>query len=271
MVAVLLVVYDRVRALTHVHRQAAVAHGDAILGLERALRLQIEPTLNRWLSGQSVLGRLSVDYYQYLHVISAIGLLVACYVLRPHLYRSARNALLLVNAVGFVVYALYPVAPPRLLPAESFVDMVARAGFGTSHGGPIPIDQYGAMPSLHLAWAAWVALVGFAVTELLWLRAAFVAHVGITAFVVVGTGNHYLLDVVMGVALAGAAVLAAQVPAVQRAVRELGHNRRPTPRPSRVGVRGIVASRRLGERPCHSKISCPSASEASGPAPLPPS
>ena len=203
---VLLVVYDRVRAAADIHRAAAIQHGAAILDFERGLHVQIEPAVNHWLSGHNLLGRLSVDYYQYLHLAAAMGLLIACYVFRPHVYRTARNALLLVNAVGLVVYALYPVAPPRLMPGSAFLDMVARAGFGTSHGGPIPIDQYGAMPSLHLAWAAWVALVGFAVTEVIWLRALFVVHVALTAFVVVGTANHYVLDAVLGVALACIAV-----------------------------------------------------------------
>ena len=211
-VAVLLVVYDHVRALAHVHRAAAVHHGSAILDLEHALHLNLEPAVNHWLSGQGVLGRLSVDYYQYLHVGVAMGLLIACYVLRPHVYRPARNALLFVNAVGLAVYVAYPVAPPRLLPGTTFLDMVARAGFGTAHGGPIPIDQYGAMPSLHLAWAMWAALIGFVLTEVVWIRCLLLLHPVLTTFVVVGTGNHYVLDAVMGVALACAAVACVFVP-----------------------------------------------------------
>ncbi len=202
-VALLLVVYDRVRGVAHVHRAAAVAHGWAIIHLETALHLGVESTVNQWLAGHTLLGRIAVDYYQYLHVTVALCLLVACYVFRPSVYRPARNALLIVNAVGLAIYLLYPVAPPRLLPGTTFLDLVARAGFGPTHGGPIPINEYGAMPSLHLAWAAWAALVGFAITEVLWIRGLVVVHVFLTAFVVVGTANHYLLDVVMGVALAG--------------------------------------------------------------------
>ena len=201
-VALLLVAYDRIRGVAHIHRAAALEHGSAILHLENALHVGVEPAVNQWLAGHNLLGRISVDYYQYLHVAVAMGLLVACYVFRPSVYRPARNALLVVNAVGLSVYLLYPVAPPRLLPGTTFLDLVARAGFGPTHGGPIPIDQYGAMPSLHLAWAAWAALVGFVVTKVPWVRGLVVLHVALTAFVVVGTANHYLLDVVMGIALA---------------------------------------------------------------------
>jgi hypothetical protein len=124
-----------------------------------------------------------------------------------------------VSAVGLAVYAVFPVAPPRLMPGSGYLDLVARAGFGATHGGPINIDQYGAMPSLHLAWATWVALVGFAVTEIVWLRGLFVLHVVCMAFVVVGTANHYVLDVVMGVALGCIAVVVARRHAIRYDIR----------------------------------------------------
>ena len=205
-VVLLLVIYDRIRALAHVHRDAALSHGFAILGLEHHVRLEVEPALNHWLTAHAFMGHVAVDYYQYLHVIIAMTMLIACYVLRPHAYRAARNALLIINAVGLAAYALFPVAPPRLLPGTSFVDTVARAGFGPQHSDVVSVNPYGAMPSLHVAWAVWVLLVGFAITDSVWLRCLFVAHPVITAFVVMSTANHYSLDVVMGLVLAVAAV-----------------------------------------------------------------
>jgi hypothetical protein len=209
-VALLLGVYDRIRAVAHVQRAAALTHGSAILALEHDLHIEVEPVLNHWLTAHALLGHVAVDYYQYLHVGVAMTLLVACYVCCPRAYRPARNALLVVNAVGLAAYALYPVAPPRLLPGKGFFDSVARAGFGAHHLGPIPVNQYAAMPSLHLAWAVWVVLVGFAVTDVAWLRCLLVAHAVLTAFVVVGTANHYALDVVMGIVLAVASVALAR-------------------------------------------------------------
>ena len=82
-----------------------------------------------------------------------------CYLRRPDAYRGARNALVLTNVIGLAVFYLYPVMPPRLLPGGGYVDAVAAAGFGSSHTGPVPADQYAAMPSLHLAWAVWTASV----------------------------------------------------------------------------------------------------------------
>lgn len=203
-IAVLLVVYDRVRSLAAVRTAAADSHGRAILDLETDLHLGVEHALNSWLTQHGFLRVLAVDFYQYLHVSVALAVLVACYVRRPAAYRPARNALLLTNVVGLAVFAVYPVAPPRLLPGAGFVDSVAAAGFGTSHGVS-HADLYGALPSLHLAWATWVTVTGFALTRRLMPRVLFVMYPVLTAVVVVVTANHYVLDVASGVLLGIAA------------------------------------------------------------------
>ena len=86
------------------------------------------------------------------------------------------------------------VAPPRLLPGAGFVDSVAAAGFGSSHGVS-HADLYGALPSLHLAWATWVAVTGLTLTRRRLPRLLLAAYPILTAIVVIGTANHYVLDV----------------------------------------------------------------------------
>lgn len=199
-IAVLLFVYDRIRSLAEVHTSVAISHGQWVLDVERALHIDVEHAVNIWTDHRNVLERLAVDYYQYMHITVALTILVVCYVRFPQESRPARNALLLTNAIGLAVFATFPTAPPRLLPHAGFVDSVAAAGFGTNHG-PIPADQYGAMPSLHLAWATWGAVTVFAMTRRAVFRVLVVAHVVITGIFVVATGNHYVLDVVTGVTL----------------------------------------------------------------------
>src|SRR4051812_46712147 len=152
-VLVLLVVYDHLRARAAVRTSIALSHGRAVLDAERALHLDIEHAVNGWLSSHDPVRLLAVGYYQYLHIGIALTVLAGCYIWRPAGYRRARNALVLTNVVGLAVFALYPTAPPRLLPGAGFVDSVAQTGFA-SHG-PVAADQYGALPSLHLAWATW--------------------------------------------------------------------------------------------------------------------
>lgn len=203
-IAALLVVYDRVRSLADVRAAVADSHGRAILDLESTLHLRIEDGLNAWLTVHGFFRALAVDYYQYMHIGVALTVLVVCYVSAPAAYRPARNALVLTNLVGLAVFAVYPVAPPRLLPGAGFVDSVSAAGFGSSHGLS-HADLYGAMPSLHLAWATWVAVTGFTLTRRRALRVLFVVYPFLTTVVVIATANHYLLDVAGGAALGIAA------------------------------------------------------------------
>jgi membrane-associated phospholipid phosphatase len=206
----LLRVYDMVRAHAEVRQGPALQHGQAILDLERWLRIDVEHATNLWVTSHHALSLMASYFYQFAHVTVTLTVLGWCWVKRPEIYRAARNALVLTNVAGLTVFLLLPVAPPRLLPGEGFVDSVALAGFGTTHGGPVPADQYGALPSLHLAWAVWAAVVAMRMLGTSPLRRlCWVYPVLVTVGVVV-TGNHYLLDAVAGTSVALLAFAAVQ-------------------------------------------------------------
>jgi PAP2 superfamily len=213
-------VYDLARRLADVRRDRAVDVGEALLRTEQALHLAVERSWNVWVTGHALLSDLASWYYQVAHLTAALGALLWCWWARPGLYRGLRNALVLINVVGLAVFLALPVAPPRLLPSGGFVDAVAQAGFGASHAGPLPADQYGAMPSLHIAWAVWVCVVVHRGRAPQWVRVLALVHPVLTALVVVLTGNHYLLDIVGGALTAGLALaLARGLPAAVAAVR----------------------------------------------------
>ncbi len=203
-VALLLVAYDRVADLARVRPSVAVLHGQAVLGLERALHFAVEGGLDRAVAGHVAVGRLLAAYYDLAHAGAALAVLVGLYLRSPAGYRRARSALVAVNAVGLAVFFAWPVAPPRLLPDAGVVDVVAAAGRWGASAASLHADQFASLPSLHVAWALWVALAVRAATTRRWLRALGGAHVAATVVVVVVTGNHYVLDV-----LAGGAALAA--------------------------------------------------------------
>jgi membrane-associated phospholipid phosphatase len=66
----------------------------------------------------------------------------------------------------------------------------------------VTADQYGAFPSLHLAWAVWTAVVAAWLVRPRWLKWLWLGYPLITASVVVATGNHYVLDVLAGIGIA---------------------------------------------------------------------
>ncbi len=62
------------------------------------------------------------------------------------------------------------------------------------------------MPSLHIAWAAWCTLALWRITKRRWVRCLAVVYPCVTAFAVLATGNHYLLDVIGGLVTLAVAV-----------------------------------------------------------------
>jgi membrane-associated phospholipid phosphatase len=202
-VLILVKVYDYVRSFSAARSGPAEGHGQHILDLERLLHVNFELEVNGWLSGRHGLELAAAYWYQYAHIGVTLTVLTWCYVSGPPvLYRRARNALVVTNLVGLTVFQFLPVMPPRLLPGAGFIDAVADAGFGSDHGGPVPADQYAAMPSLHLAWAFWTALVAIALLRGRAGRLFCYLYPAVTAVVVVATANHYELDVVAGIAVA---------------------------------------------------------------------
>lgn len=201
-VIVLLRVYDWVKSLEHEREPAALHNARDLLDVERWLHIDVESTWNHWLDGHGIITNLLVYWYQYMHITGAMTALVCCYIWRPAIYRNARNALVITNVIGMLTFVVLPVMPPRLLPNAGFIDLVAKEGFGTTHGGPIPAAQFAAMPSLHLAWATWVAILAYRMLAGRRFRDVVFLYPVIMTVAVVSTANHYTLDVVAGVALA---------------------------------------------------------------------
>jgi hypothetical protein len=203
-------VYDAVSNLASLRLHAALAHALGVLRLERTLHLDPELTLNRWLATHHTLGLLISDYYDNAHFVVTLGLLGWLWYKRPDLYPPLRNALVAINVLGLLVFWLYPVAPPRMLLGMGFSDVVASThAFGSWHTGALAsaANQLAAMPSLHMAWAAWCSLALWRISARIWVRALALLYPCLTALAVLSTGNHFLADVLAGVATTALAVL----------------------------------------------------------------
>jgi hypothetical protein len=251
-------VYDLVLNLQPLRAHVALGHGRSLLDLERTLGIDPEKAVNLWLAGQHALGLAISDYYDNAHFAVTLGVLAWLWWRHTDAYRPLRDALVLVNLLGFVVFWLYPVAPPRML--GGFTDVVSSThAFGSWHTGALAshANEFAAMPSLHMAWAIWCAVAIWQVTERPWARALGIAHVALTAFAVLATANHYLLDLVAGalvMALAFALVRAGGE--LARAVRA-GRIRRPAR--ARPDAPGDADGGHLGARAAPSRRAAPSA------------
>jgi hypothetical protein len=81
-------------------------------------------------------------------------------------------------------------------------------GAADKHGATGLVNLYAAMPSLHVAWAAWCATAIVITTGTWWRHLAWL-YPGATILVVLASANHFLLDTAGGIAVAGLGVLAA--------------------------------------------------------------
>jgi len=195
--------YDLVTNLAPVREKLALAHARDILSLERSLHIAPELALNRWLVAHHALATTLSYYYDNAHFIVTFGLLGWLWWKRADIYRPLRSTLVVINLIGLIVFWRYPVAPPRMLVATGFTDVVAASHtIGSWHTGSLAADanQFAAMPSLHIAWAAWCTLVLWCLSSRAWVRVVAVLYPCLTAFAVLATGNHYLLDLLGGLA-----------------------------------------------------------------------
>lgn len=192
-------VYDAVTNLAPLRLATALGHGRDILNAERTLGIDPEHALDRWLAAHHTLGAILSYYYDNAHFVVTLGLLGYLWWRRADIYRPLRNALVTMNVLAFVVFWLYPVAPPRML--AGFTDVVAASHtLGSWHTGALASDanQLAAMPSLHMAWALWSAAAAWRAFSNRAVRALACAYPLLTLFAVLATGNHYVLDVIGG-------------------------------------------------------------------------
>lgn len=196
------ILYFLVRGLTQGGIEEAERNAEEILRLEGMLGIDFERGAQTLLMSNHVWVMLSNWVYIWGHWPVIIGTLLALHRWRPRHYLRFRNALFVSGAIGILIYASFPVAPPRLLDG-TYRDTVTE--FSTSYRilqPPALVNKYAAMPSLHAGWnlLAGVALYGAASRR--WLRVVAVLGPIAMAFAVVLTANHYVLDVVVGAAVA---------------------------------------------------------------------
>jgi hypothetical protein len=189
-------------------RQASIAlrHGRDIQRLQDNLHLNWERSINHFVATHEWLAQILDYYYATLHFLVTPGVLIWLFLRRSHIYRGVRTVLFSTTIVGLICFYFYPVAPPRLLPQFGYVDTVVHFHTWGSLADPQVAEksnQFAAMPSLHIAWAVWCGIMIFLLARPMWVRVLGALYPWGTFFVIVGTGNHFILDAVGGVLVLG--------------------------------------------------------------------
>ena len=218
-VAALYAVWRIARKLPLATSDGAIERARQIDDLERALHLPSELTLQQWVMKYDWLAEATNYYYAVVHVPATIAFMVWLFVRHRDRYPHWRNGLAIVTAFCLVI-RFVRVAPPRFLPDLGYIDLSSI--YGMSVYGPVGTgvsDQFAAMPSIHVAWAAVVSFGIIAASPSRW-RWVFALQVVLTMLAVSATGNHWWLDGIVAIALLGIALV------IDSAVRRWAATRR---------------------------------------------
>ncbi len=222
----------------------AFEHARQIIDIQRSMGLYFEADLQQWYLDLPAMGfiRFWNVFYGTAHFLVTAGAMVWLFRTDKARYPRWRNTLGLTTALAIIGFASYSLMPPRLLddpgtfgacrlhspdaaataePGEKLVPGCDRYGYVDTlavHGGWISFDdekaaevtnQYAAMPSMHIGWSVWSALVLAPMMRRRSLRLLAWSYPLLTLFTIIVTANHYWLDAVGGlVALGAGAALA---------------------------------------------------------------
>ncbi len=182
--------------------------GDAtrIINLERALHVFVEPSIQAWTLSQHWLMDFVDWTYLNAHYFVTLAALIFIYLRRNDSFYFVRNVFMIAMAIALIGYALYPTAPPRLLPEWGFTDTIRQLTGVTFEHGPTKalLNFYAAVPSMHVCFAIMVGWPMSRLTDRRPVKVLWLLYPLLITFVVVATGNHYLTDVFLGAVTAGA-------------------------------------------------------------------
>ena len=163
--------YRLVRGLVDGRAAQAFDNAREVIALEQALSLFVEPAVHAWVQGERWLLDATGWMYVNSHFTITTVTLAWIYLLRNSAFYYVRNMFMVAMGIALIAYAVFPTAPPRLMPEWGFTDPVA-AITGVEPGSGISevlINPFAAIPSMHVAFAL---MLGVPMSRMVRSRAA---------------------------------------------------------------------------------------------------
>jgi hypothetical protein len=191
----------------------AQRHARDLLELEGDLGLRFEHAVQSAVTSLPLAQPLADGYYELAFYPLVTAVLVSLALWQRETYREARRAMFIAMGLALVLFVLDPTAPPRLVHGLGIQDTVGMTGHdvGSFHG--IDYNPYAAMPSLHVGWSLIVAHAVYRAVRVTAVRVLAVLHPILMTIATIATGNHYVLDCLVG---AGVALLALRLASAWR-------------------------------------------------------
>jgi PAP2 superfamily len=180
-------------------RAAADRNARRLIDLERRFGIFVEPRIQTLaMRAPRVVDVLNAGYAAG-NIALSVGWLVLLFTRGDPDFTRERRAAVLAFLAGLPVFLAFPTAPPRT--QDGFVDTLRDRGIDLGHPWLVRLyNPIAAMPSHHMAFAV-VTGQGLAARARTRLGRAWRGYPPLVALVVLGTGNHFVVDVVAGSAL----------------------------------------------------------------------
>jgi membrane-associated phospholipid phosphatase len=179
----------------------ATGHAEWIVHLQQSIGVNVESSVQSALDGTVVIWILN-NLYLAAQLVVVPGTLIWLYRRDHALYVRLRNTVLATWLIAMPIYALFPVAPPRLADI-GLIDTITQGG-GVRLDSALTTSFYNplaAVPSLHAGFALAVGVALAAAVSRPALKALALSWAPIIGLAVVATGNHFVFDIAAGVAV----------------------------------------------------------------------
>ena len=216
--------YTAGRWLTAGDLEGATDHAEWIMRTEDSLDVSVERSVQGALDGGVVAWLLS-NIYLAAQLVVLPGSLLWLYRRAPAVYRRLRDTVLATWTIAVPIYALFPVAPPRLVDDAMSDTVSSQAAVELTGRSTLFYNELAAVPSLHCGFAVAIGIALAAAARRRSTKLLALLWGPLVCLTVVATANHYVFDIAAGLAVSVVGYLVGP-----RVARMVAHRSRPAPR-----------------------------------------
>jgi membrane-associated phospholipid phosphatase len=205
------VIYDIGRWVAHGEIGPATDHARWVLDLERGLGVGVERAVQQGLDSGPVMWLLS-NVYLAAQLAVLPGALIYLYRRAPGVYRRLRDTVLATWLIAVPIYALFPVAPPRLAGIGMSDAVSQQAAVELTGRSTLFYNELAAVPSLHCGFAVAIGIALAAAARTRAGRVLCLLWGPLVCLAVVATANHYVFDIAAGLLVSAVGFVAGPLP-----------------------------------------------------------
>jgi membrane-associated phospholipid phosphatase len=201
--------YETVRGVAESNQAIPFQNARSIIATEKSLHFFVEQSVQSWAMGHRFLVDWANFMYVNSHFVITTSALVWLYLRHNDRFYFVRNMFVVAMGLALVGYLLVPTAPPRFFPEFGFVDTLAYYVNVKHDSGLVTLffNPYAAVPSMHVAFSMLIAGPAVLIVRRKVFKALWVLYPLAVSFVVVVTGNHWVMDALAGATVAAAAAI----------------------------------------------------------------